>query len=237
MSSKSIGNLYEKYKRLIYRVCTKYNISGYTTEDIMQEAYFPFLMALKDYKQNNKGYAFTTFLYNRLNWYFIKLANSTKEKALCVLDEYIDEEQSTTRIEMIKDDSSEFIDDVIENVSLKEIMQCINSLPEDEKTFIIEYCAKGKTLKQIAQENNTNMSNVRSTYAKGLRTLRRKMHFYDRYGYDNERMYKNTFGYFKLTGRNAVEEIAINRADADMQRSKEEAKKMYWTKDEQRENT
>ena len=216
MSSSLTEELFLKYRGLIYRACTRYKISGFETDDIMQEAYFPFLMALKDYKTDNKGYSFKTFLYNRLNWYFMRLASSvnSKSKALYILDEYIDDEQSTARIETVEDEDARFDDDVIKSVTLDEIMRCINALPKDERLFVTEHYAKGKSFSLVARENGTSYERVRTVSARGLRKLRfdrRISRLYDDLASDSHRMYSGSLKRFKENFTSSTEAVALDR--------------------------
>lgn len=166
-------------RRLIYKTVTKYKCIRYPIDDLMQEAYFAVVKAVKAYDPDS-GYAFTTYLANALKWYFIHYVKGDKNRLdYCILDAPISAEDvtGTTKADMIADEAAVFEDDVLHRADMENVMQLLREELQGSYSLyydiLYHYYAEKQTLNQIAKTLGCTLQNVQALKQKALRILRR----------------------------------------------------------------
>ena len=163
---------YDDYKPMIYKLSNKYGKVNklHTTEDLMQEGYFPFLYA-KDHYNSDKNMSFLSYLHLTTNHYFLKVVNSKNRGVNDTVSFSTPLEEDTT----VEDLLGEYDD--IEGIfqrELKELMErkiySYLTIKEQEALFL--YYWSELTIDDIAILMNTGRSYARELLVKARRTLR-----------------------------------------------------------------
>ena len=155
-------NLIEIYKPMIYSIIKKYDIPGYTAEDLFQEGSIAVLQAEKSYNES-KNMKLETWVYNCINWRMSRLveANKKHNKEVSYNTTINDGDGNQTEvIDTIADlnDSYEEIEDLIMLDTYKTEIE--NNLPEDKADLCILKWFNGFSNKDI--EASLNVHNVNS---------------------------------------------------------------------------
>lgn len=130
--------LWRNNSGIIHKILYKWRACGVPFEDLRQEAYLALLLAVKRYKADRRGWAFTTILTNTLHWYFIRLMQKHDylEKEFVYLNAPAtnDADCDTERIDLIPADI-DLENEIIEQLTNSELGQlcvnAINGLPKD----------------------------------------------------------------------------------------------------------
>ena len=167
-------NLIEIYKPMIYSIIKKYDIPGYTAEDLFQEGSIAVLQAEKSYNES-KGMKMETWVYNCINWRMSRLveANKKHNKEGSYNTTINDGDGNQTEvIDTIADlnDSYEEIEDLIMLDTYKTEIE--NNLPEDKADLCILKWFNGFSNKDI--EASLNVHNVNSKIRESRMQLVRK---------------------------------------------------------------
>ena len=155
-------NLIEIYKPMIHSIIKKYDIPGYTAEDLYQEGVIALLKAQESFDEN-KNMKMETWVYNCINWRMSRLveANKKHNKEISYNTTINDGDGNQTEvIDTIADlnDSYEEIEDLIMLDTYKTEIE--NNLPEDKADLCILKWFNGFTSKDI--EETLNVHNVNS---------------------------------------------------------------------------
>ena len=167
-------NLIEIYKPMIYSIIKKYDIPGYTSEDLFQEGSIAVLQAEKSYNES-KGMKMETWVYNCINWRMSRLVEANK-KYNCEVSYNTTindgDGNQTEVIDTIADlnDSYEEIEDLIMLDTYKTEIE--NNLPEDKADLCILKWFNGFSNKDI--EASLNVHNVNSKIRESRMQLVRK---------------------------------------------------------------
>jgi RNA polymerase sigma factor (sigma-70 family) len=166
---------YDDYKPMIYKLSTKYGQVNklHTTEDLIQEAYFPFFYA-KEHYNSNKNMSFLSYLHLATNHYFLKVVNGKNRDVNDTVSFSTPLEEDTT----VEDLLGKFDD--IEGIfqrELKELMErkiySYLTLKEQEAVFLYYWCEL--TFEEIAILMKTHKSYVRELLVKARRKLRKDL--------------------------------------------------------------
>ena len=163
---------YDNYKPMIYKLSTKYGQINklHTAEDLMQEAYFPFLYA-KDHYNSDKNMSFSSYLHLTTNHYFLKVVNGKNRDVNDTISFSVPLEEDTT----VEDMLGEYDD--IEGIFQRELRELMErkiysylTLKEQEAVFF--YYWSELTIEDIALLMNTCKSYARSLLVSARRKLR-----------------------------------------------------------------
>lgn len=171
--------------KLIYK-CIKDMRLYWTTEDEFQAFYDDGLIGLingaKTFDES-KGYAPATYLYKCIKTAISKgiyLSERVKRKAnknTISLDDYVNDKQDTTIIELIPDTKIDMEKQILEKEQLELIENIADKvLTDNQKRYFYKYYGlKGyieKTANEIAEEEKVTGSNVRSTLLQSKRKIK-----------------------------------------------------------------
>ena len=185
--------LWEQVKRLVFQKLRYYFTryaryflnSGITWEDLEQEGYLAFLLALKAFDAD-KGWAFTTWLtfplQNRMNELLCVRSGKIKHMPLngyISLDANQDQENNEyCLLDILEDPEAAEVFDHLENkminAQLHQVLEdCLNHLEKRQERVIRGRYYEGKTLENISHEVSCSRSYVATLESKALRALRR----------------------------------------------------------------
>ena len=164
--------LYDNYKPMIYKLSNKYGQINklYPVEDLMNEAYFPFLYA-RDHYSKEKNMSFSSYLHLATNHHFWKVVNGKNRDVNDTVSFSTPLEEDTT----VEDLLGEYDD--IECIFQRELKELMNrkiysylTLKEQEAIFL--YYWSELTIEDIALLMNTCKSYARSLLVSAKRKLR-----------------------------------------------------------------
>lgn len=155
-------NLIEIYKPMIYSIIRKYDIPGYTAEDLFQEASIAVLQAEKSYNES-KNMKMETWVYNSIKWHLGRLVEKNKKHNNEVSYNTTINDGDGNQTELLDTfadlkDSYEEIEDLIMLDTYKTEIE--NNLPEDKADLCILKWFNGFSNKDI--EASLNVHNVNS---------------------------------------------------------------------------
>lgn len=179
----AIEQLYTQNRGIIYSSCRRFSVFyGYEIEDLMQEAYFILLKAVRAYSEDS-GYKFTSFLSNSLKWYFPRYIRQDKNrKDLCVLDAPISEEGEITKADLLPDETAEFEEDATYNADMSRVFGIVKDAMENENNGEMKYnvlhdiFADGHTKTALGKKYNLSTERIRQIERDALRHLRNPKH-------------------------------------------------------------
>jgi DNA-directed RNA polymerase specialized sigma24 family protein len=158
---------------MIYKLSTKYGQINklYPTEDLMNEAYFPFLYAREHYN-SDKNMSFLSYLHLATNHHFLKVVNGKNRSVNDTVSFSTPLEEDTT----VEDLLGKFDD--IEGIfqrELKELMErkiySYLTLKEQEAIFLYYWCEL--SIDDVALLMNTHKTYARELLVKARRVLRK----------------------------------------------------------------
>ena len=167
--------LWQRHRRLIQIVCKKF-VGAIESDDLMQEAYFGTLNAIRAYQKTGSRYEFTTILFNALKWNFLRLAKEQEKKGVLVLDAPLgSDSDSATLLDLVPDEAAgpeqKALDKAICGPVRKEYQKACERLTEAEKTVSDLYFLEGKTSGEISKEVQKSTQEVQRTYCRVVRKL------------------------------------------------------------------
>ena len=157
---------------MIYKLSNKYGQINklHTAEDLMNEAYFPFLYASNHYS-SDRNMSFLSYLYLTTSHHFIKVVNNKNRGVNDTISFETPLEEDTT----VEDLLGEYDD--IEGIFQRELKELMNrkiysylTLKEQEAVFL--YYWSELTIEDIALLMNTHKSYARSLLVSAKRKLR-----------------------------------------------------------------
>ncbi len=157
---KWLGELYSRYKPLVYGVCLKYLKEVHQAEDASMDIYEHLSEKLKTHQVDN----FKSWLYVVVkNHCFQKLRTRTKslQKEKAANDMY-----STTVFHP---------DNVNKEKRLKKLEKCTENLSQEQKNCITAFYYKSMSYQKIAQKYDLPWHTVRSHIQNGRRNLKKCM--------------------------------------------------------------
>lgn len=220
--------LYNKHKKLIYKICSKYTDENHTIDDLMQESYFALVKAIDAYGASDKTCVFTTYLVKSLEWHFIRLKSKKyNSNEICVLDSPVSNQADgeATNADFLVDEDAEFEDDVIEDYDKGKIFDVAKEIIENERKSqvdksidyaepLILHYKYGLTYKQISECLSIGNGTAEQRVKKALKTLKRHSHhgklaeYYENYISGSYR--HNSLNHFRNSGLSSVE-WAVNK--------------------------
>lgn len=151
--------LYERYADTMYGVVRRYVRDAGTAEDLLHDGFITLYTRIEDYRGDGsfEGWCRRIFVNTALSHF--RKRNPLNEA---------DDVETLT--------ASRSIDPVaIEEMSAKEIKQCIDELPSGYKTIFNLHAVDGYSYKEIAEELNISEATVRSQYMRARGKLAEKI--------------------------------------------------------------
>lgn len=243
--------LWERVRRLLYMRSSRYfrHYTNYCSEhsvtewDLKQQAYPAYENALKSF-DSGRG-KFTTILVFHFRHSIRQLFKKDPLNTADSLDHIIDTGDGggdTALIEFIADDTAESPFELIEENSQREetariLRKCVDSLKDREKAVINGYFYNGETLESIGNAFGVSKARIQHIRDKALRNMSVMPEIQklgDEYGYTARAVYHDSLTKFKQNGESAVEQIAIARADIELQAAKAMSEvKQSWASDKE----
>ena len=156
---KAQEQLYRRFAPKMYGVCLRYARSKMEAEDILQEGFIKVFNHLSDYRYEGvfEGWIRRTFVNTAINYYKQK----SKEWAEISLD---------------KAEANHSIDhDVIEKLSVQELMEIIQQLPEGYRIIFNLYVIEGYTHQEIGNILNISENTSKSQLSRARIALQHKI--------------------------------------------------------------
>lgn len=218
----AMEQLYQNNKRMIYKVCNKFESEYILIDDLMQEAYFALIIAVQGYNKNTE-HKFITYLVKALEWHFIRYTKRNKcNTELPTLDAPIsnDGDSETTKADMLPDETAaEEFEQLIDNVALNEVFEETKIILDkytknhDIKTplydYIADYYINNMTYNEMADKYNVSRSSIEQGLRKAYRALQNtkynkklKLIFCDVIG---QSICRSGFSFFQTSGMSSVE--------------------------------
>lgn len=234
--TRAINELYEKYRKIIIFIALKYynnnkkicDSAGVQKDDLIQEGYFAFLKAVKDYDEK-KGFKLSAYLNYHLKNTFNTLCG-LRNKAGNVLNNSLSINQKIKGAEdlflyeVIKDDKNSIEDiqqKIYKDTLHNDLMTSINELQENEKQIIKYRYFNNLSLRKTGKKTGQTITVVRSAENKALKKLRYKKQL-QVYRDDiiSTHAYKSYFSLWKSTGYSSTEYTAIKLIEGIENRQK-----------------
>ena len=164
--------MYEDYKPMIYKLSNKYGQVNklHTTEDLMQEAYFPFFYAKENYNAD-RNMSFLSYLYLTTNHHFIKVVNNKNRN----VNDSVSFETPLEEDTKLEDLLGEWDDiEYIFQAELRELIyrKIYSLLTYKEQNAVFLYYWNELTIREVAILMNTCKSYARSLLVSARRKLR-----------------------------------------------------------------
>lgn len=175
-NARAIAAIYTQNTGLIFRYVHRYECARYPIDDLMQEAYFALVRAVKAYDAES-GLQFSTYLGNALRWYFARYIKQDKgRRDLCVLDAPISEDGDATRGELIADEGAEFEAEALERAAQAPVFDWVRQTLAEQEPLCCEVVYRrylhNQSMQQIAEACGCTVSEARAAMSKAFRALR-----------------------------------------------------------------
>ena len=164
--------MYEDYIPMIYKLSNKYGQVNklHTTEDLMQEAYFPFFYA-KDHYNADRNMSFLSYLHLATNHHFIKVVNNKNRGVNDTISFDTPVEEDSTLEDLLGKD------DDIEGIFQRELKELLNRkinsyLTLKERDVLCWYYLDNLTQEDIAILLDCSKTNVQRYLHQAMRKLR-----------------------------------------------------------------
>ena len=188
---KDYGALYEKNIRLIRHIATAYDNERVPLEDLTQEAFFAVVKAVRAYNEKRE-YKFTTYLTKALKWHFSRYLKRDKNmRDMLILNDFVDGEEETERVDLIADDEQDVEGKAIKSVYSAEIIEAVDEalnsprITERDRYIFRQRYYHGRTGVDIAKELNLSHQLIHQTLRNTMRELRKPHNKLLRYLYDD----------------------------------------------------
>ncbi len=171
--------LWQNNSGIIHQSLYYWKGCGLAYEDLEQEAYLAFAIAVRRYLKCGGEWTFSTILTKTIRWYFIRYTHQNKYLSceLTQLNEpaHSSEDDSVENIELIADES-DMESDVLDDYSNSEMglafKKALVSLRDDQKTALTLKYYKELTTAQTAARMGIEPKQAASLIRNGLRVLR-----------------------------------------------------------------
>ena len=161
------NEIYQRYKNLVMSICTRYASSRNRAEDVFQEA---FIRIFESFKKER------ALKVERLENWIARITINTSINHF-----YKQPKNETTEIPEILEDHHV---DILESMSLEDVVDVINSLPDGYRTVFNMYVMDGYSHEDIAEQLKISASSSRSQLARAKSMLRKKLESLGIYRYE-----------------------------------------------------
>lgn len=156
--SKSFEVLYQKYKKPLFLICLRYAVDRDQAQDFLQDSFVNVFRKLKQFDRTKGSFG---------SWASRIAVNEclafARKKTLFPLDIKVAETLES------KDNS------ILSELSLKEMLKLIHSLPYGYRTIFNMYVIDGFSHKEIAEQMSISISTSKSQLAKARKALQKKI--------------------------------------------------------------
>ena len=154
-SKKAFDELYKTYSPFIYGICLRYTKDTYEAQDLMQDCFIKILNKIGDYefKGSFEGWMRRLTVNSAINF-----INARKN----IYPEDIDEHEIPEK---------DFDNDILSEMSAKEIMGMINKLPTGYRTVFNLYVIEGYKHGEIAEMLGITENTCRTQFKKARKSL------------------------------------------------------------------
>lgn len=167
---KAYRKLYDMYKHSLFMVCLRYAKDKRIAQDYLQEAFINIFKNLHQF-DSTKGVFESWAKRVTIN---ICLMNIRKQSLYSVGIDTVEQMESNTA-------------DVLSDLSLKEMLEMIQQLPQGYKTIFNMYVIDGFSHKEIAAELNISINTSKTQLRKARLLLQKKI-------LTNQRVYQQVHG-------------------------------------------
>jgi RNA polymerase sigma factor (sigma-70 family) len=151
------AKLFTRYDFLVYGVCLKYLKNPEDATDVVQDIY---LQVVKKLKTHNVE-AFRPWLYVL-----------SKNHCLDILRKKNRTDFQEFNPNIVYSDQIFHPDEVHDDSMMVKLMNCLEGLPSDQKECVQQFYFDKKSYKEISDESNKNLNQVRSHIQNGRRNLK-----------------------------------------------------------------
>lgn len=162
--------LIHQLKPLIVSYSRRYGGQIGWDEELYQEGAWQVLEALQSFDQS-KGVPFLGFVTVRMKHHYQN--KRRKVKHLISLDEPVGEEQDTTLLDFMVDESADIEGTYLKEESFIALREAMGSLKEQEYHLIEEYYFNGRKLKEIAEDKGIHYITAVKLKTRSLEKLRK----------------------------------------------------------------
>lgn len=158
-----------RFRPYIIKQCKSIYLKDYSFDDLMQISYISLLNAIEKYdlsRENFTSYAINS-IKNNLNYLIRQKAKENYNISI-----FKETGENIELIDTIEDDSS-ILHDIIANEDTINLYKSIDLLKPNEKTLIIEFFFKGKTLKAVSNETGIKYITLAKKKERALKNLRK----------------------------------------------------------------
>jgi len=151
-----ISELYNRYANLVYGSCLKYFKNKSDADDAVSEIFLLVRDKLQIHDVNN----FKSWLYTVTKNYCIEVLrkdNRSRDKI--------------SHAESMYSDAVFHPDDVVDEAQIRRLRQCIEKLPEKQRSIIEQFYYQKSSYNQISDKMNMSWNQVRSYIQNGRRNL------------------------------------------------------------------
>mgnify|MGYP001025064211 FL=1 len=180
--------LWDKTRLLIYQKCgrlwqfysEKLEWFGYSFDDLQQEGYNALIFAVKGYK-SEKGYKFATYLTYALKRVIRDMLSSgsdvlNQQRTQSLEQPLVDNSEGDTLLvgDVVPDERAAAVYEDIDRLDEYNVLyEAIDSLPDVERSVIIEHYFKGFTFAKISRLHGFTRSRAEQTHKRAIWLLRR----------------------------------------------------------------
>ncbi len=170
----ALEELYKNNSGLIYKICKPLADDVVLIEDLIQESYFALIKAVEGYK-TEFGVRFSTYFTTTLQRYMWRYKKQFKDRFKSLNAPIIEGEDISLQ-DMIVDLNVNIEADVTDSGLIKaingELMDLLNTLPENERVSVIFKYFKGLSRAYIAKALHVKPQDVQNILDKAMRKLR-----------------------------------------------------------------
>jgi len=228
-STDCIYPLWENIQRFVYQQSNRYFVTHYdictsagiTIDDLIQEAFFALLEAVKAYDPAT-GYTFLTYMryplqnaYNNTCGIRTAKQRSDALNISCSINEPIGEDDLTIADTLVDNTATEEMETVVDDNYTKQLRSdleaCLSILPQSQRNVIKAHYFMGLSFDTIGKANGLTAAQCRNREAEGLRKLRYGNNSARLKPYQKEIASYNAYEFWKTTGGSSVEWEVLKR--------------------------
>lgn len=155
---EALGELYKRYMDLLYGVCLKYLKDSESAKDAVMQIFEELVVKLKKHEVEN----FKSWLYQVAKNYCLMQLRSPKNLKTVEINP-----------DIMQNGENMHLNGVFEKEeNLKKMEQCLDTLPEAQKTVIQLFYLEGKCYNEIVENTGHDWGQVRSFVQNGRRNLK-----------------------------------------------------------------
>jgi RNA polymerase sigma factor (sigma-70 family) len=155
---EALGELYKRYMDLVYGVCLKYLKDSESAKDAVMQIFEELVVKLKKHEVEN----FKSWLYQVAKNYCLMQLRSPKNLKTVEINHAIMQNEETLHLNGVLEKEE----------NLKKMEQCLDALPDVQRTVIQLFYLEGKCYNEIVENTGHEWNQVRSFIQNGRRNLK-----------------------------------------------------------------